>query len=254
MFLNTFAGTPPGVNVTSLTGLPLISTSRPPTWNEPMSRKAMGSAALAATDVKTVNTAARVTPKISDMITPLVPGILRRFPSRDSSEHAADGHADAGGVAFTEDIARHDLARGEHVGGRLAVLYQHARLLVHAGAEIGEGDSGPHRIGIIRRRLDPPRPVGLGRDQSLGAAIIEDGVIEGAGAHRHVEVGDGFFKRVGVEIEFSGELGNAVGPDWRKQRRHETVENSRVENNVGDLVGLCRDQAAPDGVALGPDI
>src|SRR6267378_4147546 len=131
-------------------GLPLISTSRPPTWNEPMSRKAMGSAAIAATDVATVSTAARVTPRISDMIAPLVPGILRRFPSRDPSEHAADGHAE------------------------------------------------PHRIGIIRRRLDPPRPVGLGRRQSLGAAIIEDGVIEGPGTHRRVEVGDGFFQRVGV--------------------------------------------------------
>src|SRR6266568_4805736 len=39
---STFAGTPPGVNTTSLTGFPETSTSRPPTWNEPMSRRAMG--------------------------------------------------------------------------------------------------------------------------------------------------------------------------------------------------------------------
>src|SRR5581483_10577885 len=39
---STFAGTPPGVNTTSFTGLPLIVTSRPPTWNEPMSRSAIG--------------------------------------------------------------------------------------------------------------------------------------------------------------------------------------------------------------------
>src|SRR6266513_598013 len=39
---STFAGTPPGVNTTSFTGLPVISTSRPPTWNEPMSRRALG--------------------------------------------------------------------------------------------------------------------------------------------------------------------------------------------------------------------
>jgi hypothetical protein len=37
---STFAGTPPGVNTTSFTGLPVISTSRPPTWNDPISRRA----------------------------------------------------------------------------------------------------------------------------------------------------------------------------------------------------------------------
>src|SRR6267378_4227286 len=41
-FGSTFAGTPPGVNTTSFTGLPESSTSRPPTWNEPMSRSAIG--------------------------------------------------------------------------------------------------------------------------------------------------------------------------------------------------------------------
>jgi hypothetical protein len=53
-FGSTFAGTPPGVKVTSLTGLPEISTSRPPTWNEPISRSAIGSAALASVaDIRT---------------------------------------------------------------------------------------------------------------------------------------------------------------------------------------------------------
>src|SRR5882762_7206763 len=41
-FGSTFAGTPPGVNTISFTGLPEISASRPPTWNEPMSRSAIG--------------------------------------------------------------------------------------------------------------------------------------------------------------------------------------------------------------------
>src|SRR5256886_16697890 len=41
-FMSTLAGTPPGVNTISFTGLPEISTPRPPTWNEPMSRSAIG--------------------------------------------------------------------------------------------------------------------------------------------------------------------------------------------------------------------
>src|SRR5436309_15536174 len=41
-FMSTLAGTPPGVNTISFTGLPEISTSGAPTWNEPTSRSAIG--------------------------------------------------------------------------------------------------------------------------------------------------------------------------------------------------------------------
>src|SRR5712691_7710386 len=54
-FRSTFAGTPPGVNTTSLTGFPEISTSRPPTWNEPMSRRAMGAEVQAVRSAMTTN-------------------------------------------------------------------------------------------------------------------------------------------------------------------------------------------------------
>ena len=40
-FTQCHAGTPPGVNTTSLIGWPFTSISLPPTWNEPMSRSAM---------------------------------------------------------------------------------------------------------------------------------------------------------------------------------------------------------------------
>src|ERR1700730_5782729 len=103
-----------------------------------MSRKAIGSAAIPATDVATANTATRDTPEMRDMILPpvacSVPRIFRRFPSRDPPEHAADGHSDSGRIAFAEHVAGHDLAGREHVGRGLAVLHQHAGLLVHAGA------------------------------------------------------------------------------------------------------------------------
>src|SRR6266568_9503639 len=48
---STFAGTPPGVKTTSLTGLPVISTSRPPTWNEPISASTIGGSCAAASAV-----------------------------------------------------------------------------------------------------------------------------------------------------------------------------------------------------------
>src|SRR6266516_7935182 len=122
-----------------------------------MSRSAIGSAALAAADAATVNAAARITLGMHDMIPllvacvvpRLVSCILRRLASRDPSEHAADGHADPGGVALAQHIAGHDLTGGGHVGGGLAVLHQHACLLVHAGASLGECDSGRHLVGII---------------------------------------------------------------------------------------------------------
>src|SRR3984957_4576039 len=187
-FGSTLAGTPPGVNVTSLVGLPLISTRRPPTWNEPMSRSAIGSAACAAAVI--IKTAAAAASTSRDMKVSLcfptksVSCIPRRFPAGDAAEHAADGHAHPGGVTLAEHVAGHDLAGSEHVGGRLAVLHQHPRLFVHAGAEIGEGDAGAHRIGIKGRRLDPPRPVGFRRRQTFGAAIVENCGIEGAGTNR----------------------------------------------------------------------
>ena len=72
----------------------------------------------------------------------------------DAAEHRADGHAEAGEVAFAEDIAGHDLSGREQVAGGLAVVHQHLRLVVHADAEIGEGDAGAQRVAVERRLVD----------------------------------------------------------------------------------------------------
>ncbi len=96
--------------------------------------------------------------------------------------------------------------------------------------------------------------MGFWRRQPFGVAIIEDGVIEGTGPNRGVEVDDGFFQRRRIEIEFARKLGDRAGLDRREQRRHEAVENTRIENDVGDLVRLRCYESAPDGVALRPDI
>src|SRR6185312_9366383 len=77
-----------------------------------------------------------------------------RLLSRDAAEHRADRHAESRKIAAAQDVACHDLARGEQVGGGLAVLHDHLRLVVHPDAQIGEGDAGPQRVAIERWRID----------------------------------------------------------------------------------------------------
>src|SRR5581483_3545798 len=108
----------------------------------------------------------------------------------DAAEHGADGHADAGKIALAEHVAGHDLAGREHVAGALAVLHQHARLFIHARAEIGEGDAGTQRIAVIRRRIELARPMRFRDGKARGRAVVEHGVVERAGAHRGVELLD----------------------------------------------------------------
>ena len=92
------------------------------------------------------------------------------------------------------------------------------------------------------------------RRDAFGAAIVQDGVIERAGLHRGVEIGDGLFQRGRIELELGGEFGDRRRADRREQRRHEARDHGRIENDVGDLVGLGRHQPAPDRVALRPDV
>src|SRR5258707_4715985 len=94
----------------------------------------------------------------------------------------------------------------------------------------------------------------LGRRQAFGAAIVEDGVIEGAGPNRGVEIGDGLLQHGRIEFEFNGQLRDRAGLDRREQRRHEAVAGDWVEDDVGDLVRLRRHEPAPDWLALRPDI
>src|SRR5215218_900221 len=89
----------------------------------------------------------------------LVADMSRRLPTCDTPEDTADRHADTGRVALADHVAGHDLSRREHVLGGGAVLHDHARLPVHAGAKIGEGDAGANRIAVERRRIDAPGPV-----------------------------------------------------------------------------------------------
>src|SRR2546425_13015513 len=84
-FRSTFAGTPPGVNTTSLTGFPETSTSRPPTWNEPMSRRAMG------TEVQAVRSKAGISNSIERIVSLQFCGLERLRSFEAYSNHGAGG-------------------------------------------------------------------------------------------------------------------------------------------------------------------
>src|SRR6185503_10953505 len=51
-----------------------------------------------------------------------------------------------------------------------------------------------------------------------------------------------------------GQLRDRVRDDWRKDRRHEGVRAPGIDDRIGNLSGLMRDQLSPDCVSLGPDI
>ncbi len=79
-------------------------------------------------------------------------------------------------------------------------------------------------------------------------------MIESAGPHRSVELGRGLFQCGRIELKLARKLGDGGGFDRRKQRRHEAVARTGVENDVGDLVGLGCHQPPPDRVAFRPDV
>jgi hypothetical protein len=62
------AGTPPALNTTSFRGFPDISTTRPPTWKDPMSRKVIGSPAIAGLNAATVPAQIKIVNSLSRIV------------------------------------------------------------------------------------------------------------------------------------------------------------------------------------------
>src|SRR2546423_5259966 len=123
-FMSTLAGTPPGVNTISFTGLPEISTSRPPTWNEPMSRSTIGASA----QPETIQTARLRIARTADP-----PFQLLGFACQFFEPH--DFHRERGGIRSS---SRDRLLRAgdlvPHLGQALGQVVQLAPAPV-AGAE-----------------------------------------------------------------------------------------------------------------------
>src|SRR5256885_3897488 len=123
-FMSTFAGTPPGVTTISFPGLPEFSTSRPPTWNEPTSRSAIGAWA----QPETIQTARLRIARTADPPFQLL-GFARQF----FKPH--DFHGERGGIRSS---SRNRLLRARdlvpHFGQALGQVVELAPALI-AGAE-----------------------------------------------------------------------------------------------------------------------
>src|SRR5438309_11783404 len=117
-FMSTLAGTPPGVNTISFTGLPEISTSRPPTWNEPMSRSAIGAWA----QPETIETARLRIARTADP-----PFNLLGFACQFFEPH--DSHGERGGIRSSR---RDSLLRARDVVAHLGQAMGQVLDLSHA--------------------------------------------------------------------------------------------------------------------------
>ncbi len=96
--------------------------------------------------------------------------------------------------------------------------------------------------------------MGLRRRQPFGAAIVQRGVIEGAGAARSVVGRERLRERRRIEADLHGELFQRVRLGAVEHRRHEAADGFLVNDRPCGLARLLRHQATPDGVTLGPEI
>src|SRR5215467_6076312 len=85
----------------------------------------------------------------------------RGFLSGDTSEYRADRHAEPRQIAFTENVAGHDFARGEYIRARSRFLTRPLNLgpVIDLDSEICKRDSGAQRVTVKRRRVDALGPM-----------------------------------------------------------------------------------------------
>ena len=102
--------------------------------------------------------------------------------------------------------------------------------------------------------VDAPRPVRFRRGQARGHAVIQLAALEGAGAGGGVVVGHHALQLRRVEPERRGQFADAGGLQRREHAGQVIVQRLAVADGEGPLIGLLRDQPAPDRVTLGPDI
>src|SRR3989338_9076674 len=180
--------------------------------------------------------------------------MARRLPPGDPAEDKADRQSESRQIASPEDVSGHDLSRGEDVFRRAVVLHHDLPPFVHRHSQISEGDARPQRVAVERRRIDRQRPVALRRIEPFGPAVVEPAHIEYARPHRPVELLHGRYQGVRLQFQTARQLGDGWRLDRRVDRGYEAPDRLGVDDAVGDLIRLSRDEPAPDRVARGPEV
>ncbi|MNF83069.1 hypothetical protein D3C84_653830 [compost metagenome] len=85
-------------------------------------------------------------------------------------------------------------------------------------------------------------------------AVVERGVVERADMASVVVVFDGFNELRLRQVQQASKFWQRPCCGSREHRRHEAAKRLLVDNRVGLLVGLSRNQTAPNRITLGPEI
>ncbi|MNE50933.1 hypothetical protein D3C80_1455320 [compost metagenome] len=130
----------------------------------------------------------------------------------------------------------------------------HGCRFVGRQAEIGKGDTWLEGVGVVGWFGERPCPVSLGWSKPFGMAVVERGVVERADMASVVVVFDGFHELRLRQVQQASEFWQRLGGGSREHRRHKAAKRLLVDNRVRLLVGLSRNQTAPDRIAFRPEI
>ena len=129
--------------------------------------------------------------------------------------------------------------------------------LVDPGGQVGEGDAAasgcsPRTVASTMGRAQCDLG---GSSPSVSAAVELSRVERCPGGRPALKASTVSVTVAGSRPMAVGQLLDRVGHHRGEHRRHEERRpTGRVDQDVADLVGLGRHQAAPDGVALGPEV
>ena len=154
---------------------------------------------------------------------------------------------------MAQDRTRHDLPGCPAVFDR-SFRNLHLRRHVNLEAEISEGHARPELVTQKRGLGDRSSPVRLRRIKSDGCEPVKFGWVKRSVHACCIELIDCLTEGCCRQAQLPRQLVNRVGLDWREHRRHEEFTRLCIDDRVSHLVRLCRNQAAPDCIALGPHV
>ncbi len=135
------------------------------------------------------------------------------------------------------------------------MLIEDARTFVYCDSHIRECNPWPQRKAIERRPVNRYRPITFRRRKALGARAIQffhaNFRVSGSGA---IVFQDGFDECAAFDAEKGSKGFERIRLKRLKHGRQKTIDCFGIHNTKCLLPRLRSDQAAPDGVPLGPDL